>query len=256
MRLYNNSHITEETFAYFNNLIMQIYEIKPEYIEKISTDRVYKLFNSWAASYFSNNSYVNNMPIGLLNLYIEFLKNSCDFRIDQGAYFPNVANENILFSLDSEVVLSVNSDAIESHKKGEIRIAVPEGYDGNRAFVDFRVPIHVLQVLQSPASSGNISFDHLFGHPFSRSGTAETLPRTGLYRNNALFYYSHYTKGDDSGSGTVSAARLKLMANKFSDHINIEFACNDFSGLYDSEESYSVIPQVWAKITYIKSGVL
>jgi len=268
MRLANNSYITEETIAYYNYLIKKIYNIEPSMISKITTDRLYKVFNSWANAHFSNRSHLNNIAMYDFNMYVEFIKNSCDFVSVFGTNIRDtnsITSDSIIFNLNDEKNVFLNgvgSNGYESLKRGEIRVPVPEGFNGNRAFVEFLIPSSVVfglsfhelpdfsTALTSPADDQIFGASLLYNLPV---GGDYNPFETGVFRENALFFYSHFVKGDDTSGGTTAAARIKIVANKFSDNIVIEYSTGEMVNPFDEEGT--IPPLVMAKITYIKSGV-
>jgi hypothetical protein len=265
MKLSNNSYVTEETIAYYNYLIKKTYNIEPQHINEIQTDRQYKLYSGWRSTDISGVARINNILMDNFYLYLEYLRNTKHFISDTGSTLLSSASfyssSCHVINLNEKQLISSNVDAsFDFVSRGEIKISVPEGFDGNRSFVEFIVPTETIAMLSSFISSAGVQITNAellgAGTKGKPGGLAKKIYETGVERKNALFFYSKYVLS--SSTETTNDGKLKIVANKFRDYIIVEYSANDFvEPFYYNEESTGATldPLVICKCTFVKSGV-
>lgn len=269
----NTSNVTIETLKAFNEWLADIFRCRIGFIDKIKCWKQYAAETSWKNTTLSSASVINNIPVWKQRLLLEYLRNSYQRSLTIGDISvpsalladETVAHQSVCrLNLRTNQTLGLEADGADTprevkHAKGEIRIPVPSGYDGNAAFVELLVPFEVISEMHLREINGadwdkHLSLLHPFIDPTLPPGSLSdnsNVRRYGFVRNHALLFYQRYTKIND-----IDRNILKIDVAKSKAWISIKTHVGEFSGPFnDSHDSDNIIePWVEIKITAYKYG--
>lgn len=250
MRYDNNSYVTLETLKLFNEWIKDVYNLKLSYIDSIESERQFQSEASWKDSKLSVKAVINNIPLWMHRIFIDYMKNNFE------QTFNDASNDQVSSSVDtcftfyltgkglSIVSATLTATTIVEQTDNEMRVNVPDGFDGNQSFVELMVPEKTIHNLHrrkySDFSSGSYTHPLL---PYAYGGANLTLnnARGGSFRENALFFYSQFTKN----------GIFKLDVLKEQRYIVIK----TIGELTLFPFSSSLVPLVLCRIKYFKRGI-
>jgi len=173
MKYTNNSYITEDTLKAFNEWLRDVYNIKASFIhpDGIQAATLREAVAGWRDTNAASRSVVNTIPVWLYRLFIEFMKNNykrsqqfgspyVDDRELIRSYIVNLLDHKPIANKDDANYKPIYATRIER------RFTVPEGYDGNAAFVRLLVPPEVITWLhRRPYDTTDIQRLDLSGNP-------------------------------------------------------------------------------------------
>ena len=156
MKTYNNSYLTEDTLKAFNDWLRDIYHIKPSFIhpDGIQAALLREAIIGWRGTTASSRAEINGVPVWIYRLFIEYMKNQYERKQEVGN--PDIDDRQVNRShivnlLDRKPVSNKYYDNGGGAgyypvymSRIERRFPVPEGYDGNEAYVKLLVPPEVI----------------------------------------------------------------------------------------------------------------
>ena len=156
MKAYNNSYLTEDTLKAFNDWLRDIYHITPSFIHPngIQAAQLREAIIGWRGTNAASEAQINTIPVWLYRLFVEFMKNQYERAQESGNPYLDdrqALRSYIINLLDRKPVSSKNYDDGAGLKYNPVymsrierRFPVPEGYDGNEAYVRLLVPPEVI----------------------------------------------------------------------------------------------------------------
>jgi len=268
----NTSHVTVETLKAFNEWLADIFRCRIGFIDKIKCWKQYAAETAWKNTRLSMSSVLNNIPVWKQRLLLEYLRNNYQRTTTIGDIAVPVtilAEETVRhqsvcrLNLRTNQTLGLEADGADvprevKYAKGEVRIPIPEGYDGNTAFVELLVPFEVIsEMLLRKVGGANWDKDSNLIHPLIDPmlppGTFPPHPNArcfGFVRNHALLFYQRYTRKND-----IDRNILKIDVAKSKAWVSIKTHADSFSGPFDEDHEKDVIePWVEIRITAYKYG--
>lgn len=266
----NTSHVTLETLKAFNEWLSDIFRCRIGFIDKIKCWKQYAAETSWKNTNLSSLSILNNIPVWKQRLLLEYLRNNYQRTLTIGDIaVPNatlddetVAHQSVCrLNLRTNQTLGLEADGADvprevKHARGEIRIPIPEGFDGNTAFVELLVPFEVISEMLLREVNGaswdkDLDLVHPLINPFVNLGTHPNARCFGYVRNHALLFYQRYTRMND-----IDRNILKIDVAKSKAWISIKTHVDAFSGPFDDshDSDNRIEPWVEIRITAYKYG--
>lgn len=267
----NNSHVTLETLKAFNDWLADIYNCRIGYIDQIMCYRQYAAESSWKNTTLSVRAVLNNIPIWQHRLFVQYLRNNYQREIQIGDVVRTISNVSVehqsvcRINLRTNQVIGLESSTANlpvevKSAHGEIRIPIPEGYDGNTAFVELLVPYDVISaMLFREVEGASWAPDAVnLTHPLAVLNANYTNASTyGWVRPHALLFYQRYCRKSTNGRNT-----LKIDVAKSKAWVSIKTHADLFTGPFDialatAETPVTPIePLVEVKITAYKYGAM
>jgi len=263
LKTINNSHVTLETLKAFNEYIDSVYKCRIGYIDKIVCHKQYAAEAGWQDATMSMSAVLNNIPVGYHRILVQYLRNNYQREMSIGdgtnlvGNVPISHNGTYIINLETGATIGIEEafgttipiEIRSSH--GEIRIPIPEGYDGNMAFVELTVPYRVIrQLLFKEIDAANWNSNALLTHPLAVATASYPHAKEGYYRPHALLFYQRYCKKAASGRKT-----LKLDVAKSKNWISIMTHADSFNGPFKKGAGLDIAPWVEVSITCYKYGV-
>lgn len=263
LKTINNSHVTLETLKAFNEYIDSVFKCRLGYIDKIVCYHQYAAETSWQDTTMAMSAILNNIPVGYHRLLVQHIRNNYQREMNLGDTTVAISNMDVRHSAVCQINLRTNSvveiaGAITTNvptevrsAKGEIRIPIPEGYDGNMAFVELFVPREVINAMHKRKTDTNWDIVAGLIHPLA--DVSDDRPHAscdGYYRPHALLFYQRYTKKSTSGRNTI-----KLDVAKSKNWVSILTRATVFNGPFKAGITDVIEPLVGVQITCYKYGV-
>lgn len=262
----NNSHVTIETLKAFNEWLSDIYNCRIGYIDNIMCFNQYAAETSWKNTTLSLTAVLNNIPMWYHRLLVQFLKNGYQRRMSLNNQIQTTTGQlhyaTCLINLRTEQTLGLEEDAVTGNtleakaSHGEIKIPIPEGYDGNTAFVELIVPKQVISALHfRKVDDASWAQDAVtYFHPLAKNDYGYNYDY-GYMRPHALLFYQRYTKKDSQGRNT-----LKIDVAKSKGWVTILTHADIFTGPFNLElyalDEDPIEPWVEVHVTCYKYGVM
>jgi len=260
----NNGFLTEDTLKHYNSLYKKLNDLKSSYFNETQIDELKQALKGWQDTYLSTRSFNNSMQNSLYKLMLSFLKNEYQTANTSGSpELTSTVGENI-FTLNNKSMYTTKEDtgSYDSFTKyrQDIKIPVPEGWDGNYSFVELLVPYSVVNFFNASRSVSNWTVNSALAHPllpqadggygsaFGETDGANhfTCQLNGFQRKHALLFYSNF----------VDKNKLKIDVAKGKNYITISTDAGGATGMLAPFASGSLIePEICARITYYKLGV-
>jgi len=256
----NGGFVTLETLKAANEWLSDVYDCRIAYIDEILCYKQYAAETSWKNARLSIRSVINNIPMEQHRLLLQYLSNnyerSCSIGRTKAYYTGEEVNNYGVFNLNlrTNEVHGIEGGAIPLETKsahGETRVPVPEGYDGNMAYVELFVPrIVISRMLLRLIDGADWGYVLTLTHPLMEpSNNRENVRRYGLERPHALLFYQRYTKKDANCRCTIKmdVAKSKLW-------VSIITHADEFTGPFTIDAEDPIAPLVEVKITFYKYG--
>ena len=267
----NNSHVTLETLKAFNEWLADIYKCRIGYIDQIMCYKQYAAETSWKNTTLSVQSVLNNIPIWQHRLFVQYLRNEWQRQTVIGDVAGLVGTERVehqsvcrinlrtnqVIGIEGAGVGAANLSAEVKSAHGEIKIPIPEGYDGNTAYVELIVPYDVILALHN-RKIGAAWTVGAYSHPLmDRVDDRWNSTKYGWCRPHALLFYQRFCRKGTNGRNT-----LKIDVAKSKAWVSIKTHADLFTGpfdlaLWDELTPITPIePVVEVKITAYKFGAM
>lgn len=267
----NNSHVTLETLKAFNEWLADIYKCRIGYIDQIMCYKQYAAETSWKNTTLSVKSVLNNIPIWQHRLFVQYLRNEWQRQTVIGDVAGVVGTERIehqsvcrinlrtnqVIGLEGAGTGAANTPAEVKTSHGEVHIPIPEGYDGNTAYVELLVPYDVISALHFRKVSGATwEQDTDLTHPLmQKADDTWNATKYGWYRPHALLFYQRFSKKSTNGRNT-----LKIDVAKSKAWVSVKTHADLFTGPFDialyAGDDDPIEPLMEIKITAYKFGVM
>jgi len=256
----NGGFVTLETLKAANEWLSDVYDCRIAYIDEILCYKQYAAETSWKNARLSIRSVINNIPMEQHRLLLQYLSNnyerSCSIGRTKAYYTGEEVNNYGVFNLNlrTNEVHGIEGGAIPLETKsahGETRVPVPEGYDGNMAYVELSVPAQVIyQMFFREIDGGDWKLVPALTHPLLVPVLARVNVREGgTVRPHALLFYQRYTKKDANGRCTI-----KMDVAKSKRWVSIITHADEFTGPFAIAAKDPIAPLVEVKITFYKYG--
>lgn len=263
----NTSHVTLETLKAFNEWLSDIFKCRIAFIDQIMCYRQYAAETSWKNTTLSMQTVLNNISIWQHRLLVQYLRNNYQREYSSGDVTKIVDGNLVahqstcginlrtsqLIGMEADIAGAGSTVTEVKASHGEIRIPVPEGYDGNQAFVELLVPYEVINAMHL-RGIGIVDWeiDTNLTHPLMEPNiNRENASVYGWYRPHALLFYQRYTK-----KGVTGRNILKIDVAKSKNWISILTHADTFSGPFDLSITDRIEPIVEVKISCYKYGAM
>jgi hypothetical protein len=275
LKTINNSFVTLETLKAFNDWMADIYKCRIAYIDNIMCYKQYAAETSWKNTTLSVKSVINNIPIWQHRLFVQYLRNNYQRKMQIGDVTRYVGSTEVahrvsctinlrtnqVIGIEGAGVQAANTPIEVKSSHGEAHIPIPEGFDGNLAYVELMVPYDVIYALHGR----EVGAEDIHGweyspglvHPLMDAASYDLGNATtyGWTRPHALLFYQRFCRKGTNGRNT-----LKIDVAKSKAWVSVKTHADLFTGPFDiylldvENKVYPIEPLVEVVITCYKSG--
>lgn len=266
MKKINNYYITEETIAYVNEILSYCYDVKLEDIWRLETDDQKAIEGGWASTDMANESQLNNIPLWIYRAIYQHLETSYERRQDKVLSYINLDTaQNIVAAYASGDISDTEMSA-----NNRFRVSAPNGYHGNDSYIYFLVPNKIIKEMmrsEYDITTGEISWAERYDsadyvHPLDwnvEDRFDSQFPNQGMYRTDALLFYSNFTKNLETIGNDDVAIGSELMLDyvQHKDYIDIIYSTANLNApfTYATEFERIISPWVQVVINFFRRGV-